>query len=68
MKDACFELLCVFFLKALKCLISWVQFGVTIMDLENVLPVVFDATRNPELFDTTVDLLVEIATHPSGSR
>jgi len=41
---------------------------VTIMDLENVLPVVFEATRNPELFDTTVDLLVEIATHPSGSR
>ncbi|XP_015761531.1 PREDICTED: importin-13-like [Acropora digitifera] len=54
-------------LQTLKCLISWVQFGVTIMDLENVLPVVFEATRNPELFDTTVDLLVEIATHPSGS-
>lgn len=53
--------------QTLKCLISWVQFGVTIMDLENVLPVVFEATRNPELFDTTVDLLVEIATHPSGS-
>ncbi|KAK2556661.1 Importin-13 [Acropora cervicornis] len=53
--------------QTLKCLISWVQFGVTIMDLENVLPVVFEATCNPELFDTTVDLLVEIATHPSGS-
>lgn len=54
--------------QALKCLISWVQFGVRIVDLANALPMVFDSVQNPELFDTSVDLIVEIATHPSGTN
>ena len=58
----------IFCLKALKCLISWVQFGVRIVDLANALPMVFDSVQNPELFDTSVDLIVEIATHPSGTK
>lgn len=53
--------------QALKCLISWVQFGVTIVDLDNAMPVVFEAVHNPELFDASIDLIVEIATHPSGA-
>ena len=55
-------------MKALKCLISWVQFGVTIIDLDNALPLVFESVQNPELFDSSVDVIVEIATHPSGTK
>ncbi|CAH3115700.1 unnamed protein product [Pocillopora meandrina] len=54
--------------QALKCMISWVQFGVTISDLADTLPLVFESIHNPELFDTSVDLIVEVATHPSGMR
>jgi len=54
--------------KALKCLISWVQFGVTITEVDDVLPQVFESVLNPELFDTSVDLMVEVATHPSGIK
>ena len=60
---------CLFFItQALKCMISWVQFGVTISDLGNTLPLVFESIHNPELFDTSVDLIVEVATHPSGMK
>ena len=55
-------------MKALKCLISWVQFGVVIIDLDNSLPLVFESVRNPELFDSSVDVIVEVATHPSGTK
>lgn len=44
------------------------QFGVTIVDLDNAMTVVFEAVHNPELFDASIDLIVEIATHPSGTR
>jgi len=54
--------------QALKCLISWVQFGVTIVDLDNVLPLVFESVHNLELFDASVDVIVEVATHPSGTN
>ncbi|KAL9951487.1 hypothetical protein ACROYT_G044156 [Oculina patagonica] len=54
--------------QALKCLISWVQFGVTIIDLGDALPLVFESVHNPELFDASVDLIVEVATHPSGMK
>lgn len=54
--------------QALKCLISWVQFGVTITEVDDVLPQVFESVLNPELFDTSVDLMVEVATHPSGIK
>ncbi|RMX44834.1 hypothetical protein pdam_00009291 [Pocillopora damicornis] len=54
--------------QALKCMISWVQFGVTISDLGDTLPLVFESIHNPELFDTSVDLIVEVATHPSGMK
>ena len=55
-------------LKALKCLISWVQFGVTIVDIDNALPLVFESVHSPELFDASVDLIVEVASHPSGTE
>lgn len=54
--------------KALKCLSSWVQFGVTITEVDDALPQVFESVLNPELFDTSVDLIVEVATHPSGIK
>ena len=54
--------------KALKCLNSWVQFGVTITEVDDALPQVFESVLNPELFDTSVDLIVEVATHPSGIK
>ena len=54
--------------KALKCLISWVQFGVTVVDLDDSLPLVFESVHNPELFDESVDLIVEVASHPSGTK
>ena len=60
---------CLFFItQALKCMISWVQFGVTISDLSDTLPLVFESIHNPVLFDTSVDLIVEVATHPSGMK
>ena len=49
-------------------MISWVQFGVTISDLSDTLPLVFESIHNPELFDISVDLIVEVATHPSGMK
>ena len=54
--------------KALKCLNSWVQFGVTIAEVDNALPQVFESVLDPELFETSVDLIVEVATHPSGIK
>lgn len=54
--------------QALKCLISWVQFGVTVVDLDDSLPLVFESVHNPELFDESVDLIVEVASHPSGTK
>lgn len=44
------------------------QFGVTIIDLGDALPLVFESVHNPELFDASVDLIVEVATHPSGIK
>ena len=44
------------------------QFGVTIVDLDNVLPLVFESVHNLELFDASVDVIVEVATHPSGTK
>ena len=44
------------------------QFGVTINEVDNALPQVFESVLNPELFDTSVDLIVEVATHPSGTK
>ena len=62
-------ILCLFCVsQALKCLNSWVQFGVTITDLDDALPLVFESIHNPELFDASVDLIVEVATHPSGVK
>ena len=47
---------------------SWIQFGVTITEVDDALPQVFESVLNPELFDTSVDLIVEVATHPSGIK
>ena len=44
------------------------QFGVTVVDLDDSLPLVFESVHNPELFDESVDLIVEVATHPSGIK
>lgn len=44
------------------------QFGVTIAEVDSTLPQVFESVLNPELFETSVDLIVEVATHPSGIK
>lgn len=48
------------FEQALRCLSSWVQFGIPLTELEEVTQLVFHALNNDVYFDTAIDTLVQI--------
>jgi len=54
--------------EALKCLCSWVEFGIALNDGEEVYNQVFVALQDPNLFDTAVDVLVNVFSHADSHR
>lgn len=54
--------------QALKCFSSWVEFGVPIMEGESVILQVFQSLQNPHLFDSAVESLVNVFSHPDSHR
>jgi transcription termination factor NusB len=54
--------------QALKCFSSWVEFGVPIMEGESVILQVFQSLHNPHLFDSAVESLVNVFSHPDSHR
>ncbi|XP_052096308.1 importin-13-like isoform X1 [Mytilus californianus] len=54
--------------QALKCFSSWVEFGVPVMEGEPVILQVFHTLYNPNLFDTAVESLVNVFSHPDSLR
>ncbi|KAL3867799.1 hypothetical protein ACJMK2_040646 [Sinanodonta woodiana] len=53
---------------SLKCFSSWVQFGIVLNESESVILHVFASLQNPLLFDTAVDTLVSVFSHPDTQR
>ncbi|KAK3611733.1 hypothetical protein CHS0354_037313 [Potamilus streckersoni] len=53
---------------SLKCFSSWVQFGIVLNESESIILHVFASLQNPLLFDTAVDTLVNIFSHPDAQR
>jgi hypothetical protein len=54
--------------QALRCLISWVQFGITLSDVDVLETSILSCLKNDELFDTAIDALVEITTCPESYK
>ncbi|CAB3981584.1 importin-13 isoform X2 [Paramuricea clavata] len=55
-------------LQALRCLISWVQFGITLSDVDVLETSILSCLKDDELFDTAIDVLVEITTCPESYK
>ena len=53
---------------ALKCFSSWVEFGIPMNEAEDIIVQVFQCLRNPQLFDTAVDTLVNVFSHADSHR
>ena len=53
---------------ALKCFSSWVEFGIPMNEAEDIILQVFNSLQSPELFDTAVDTLVGVFSHPDAHR
>ncbi|KAJ8305632.1 hypothetical protein KUTeg_016177 [Tegillarca granosa] len=53
---------------SLRCFSSWVEFGVPLMEGEPVIVQVFNSLHNEALFDTAVDTLVNVFSHPDAHR
>lgn len=53
---------------ALKCFASWVDFGVAMNESEQLIMQVFQSLNSPHLFDTAVDTLVKVFSHPDSHR
>eukprot|EP00794_Sanderia_malayensis_P005576 gene5576-6265_t len=51
---------------SLKCLMSWVEFGVSIYDCQEVMPFILNRLNDDSLVDTISELLVELLSHPSS--
>lgn len=54
--------------QALKCFSSWVEFGVPVIEGEPVILQVFQSLHNPNLFDSAVECLVNVFSHPDSHR
>lgn len=53
---------------ALKCVGSWVDFGVPMNESEQIIVQVFQSLNSQHLFDTAVDTLVKVFSHPDSHR
>ncbi|XP_064604586.1 importin-13-like [Liolophura sinensis] len=54
--------------QGLRCFASWVEFGIPIMEGEQIIHQVFQTIGNEQLFDTTIDTLVSVFSHPDTHR
>lgn len=55
-------------LQGLRCLISWVQFGLKMSDIGDLEPCIASSLEENDLFDTAIDTLVEVTTSPESYR
>ncbi|XP_053395746.1 importin-13-like [Mercenaria mercenaria] len=53
---------------ALKCFGSWVDFGIQMNEAEQIIIQVFQSLNSPHLFDSAVDTLVKVFSHPDSHR
>ena len=53
---------------ALKCLGTWVQFGLSVSDCEQLMPLLLNTLKEQDLKDKGADVLVELLTHPTSFR
>ncbi|KAK3089277.1 hypothetical protein FSP39_002274 [Pinctada imbricata] len=53
---------------SLKCFSSWVEFGVALDEAMPAILQVFQAVRSQQLFDTAVETLVNVFSHPDSNR
>ncbi|KAL4235994.1 Importin-13 [Mactra antiquata] len=53
---------------ALKCVGSWVEFGAPLNESEQIIIQVFQSLYSQHLFDTAVDTLVKVFSHPDAQR
>ncbi len=51
---------------SLKCLASWVQFGVSIFDCQAIMPLILSKINNESFIDVISGVLVELLSHPSS--
>ncbi|XP_044532698.1 importin-13 isoform X3 [Gracilinanus agilis] len=54
--------------KALKCFSSWVPLEVPLLDCERLIQAAFSALRDPELFDSSVEAIVNAISQPDAQR
>ncbi|XP_050405751.1 importin-13 [Patella vulgata] len=54
--------------QSLRTFSSWVEFGIPMNDGEEIIHHVFQALHNPDLFETAVDTLVSVFSHPDSHR
>ncbi len=53
---------------ALKCLASWIQFGVSILDCQKLLPSILNKFNDESLVEVVSSVLVELLSHPSSFK
>jgi hypothetical protein len=53
---------------ALKCFGSWVDFGIPMNEAEQIIIQVFQSLNSPHLYDSAVDTLVKVFSHPDSHR
>ncbi|XP_062578604.1 importin-13-like [Saccostrea cucullata] len=53
---------------ALQCFSSWLDLGSLFSEAESIILQTFQCLHNPDLFDTAVETLVNVFTHPSCER
>ncbi|KAM8931086.1 importin-13 [Pelodytes ibericus] len=54
--------------KVLKCFSSWAQLGIPLTECEGLTLAAFSALRDPELFDSAVEALVNTISQPDAQR
>ena len=54
--------------QTLRCFSSWVEFGIPLIEAEQLIIQVFQSLDNSQLFDTAVETLVKVFSHPDSHR
>ena len=54
--------------QALRCLSSWVQFGIPLSELERISVHVFQALNNDVYFDSAIEALVQLFLYPENDK
>lgn len=53
---------------ALQCFSSWLDLGSVFCEAEDIILLTFQCLQNQDLFDTAVETLVNVFSHPSNER